>query len=807
MRLPVKAGLLMCVSLFLISACGGGGGGSDDDNNNNNQQQDTAVTAPTNVAATGFEESINISWNPVTGIENYRVYYKTTSGVSSSDPYFTAVGTGYNHTGLTEGDTYFYAVSAVNNSDISEISSEVSATADGIPVPPQASAKVMVKGGNTQAIVSWADATGASSYNIYYKLGSGVSSSDTAVEAVTSPHTVSGLSNGNLYSFMVQSVNDDGASESEEVTTISDVRMDITHHAPRLSSAASDGSQMVLVGTGGALYTSALDGSNKTAQDSGTHYDLYSVTYGANQFVATGAAGVILTSSNGTSWQQSFSPTGGAMDKIIFANNQFYAIGQTAVLISSDGDSWTVSDQTTAMCNTDVENDNYLQHIAFGNDKLVVTATTGCMKVSTDDGASWAANSASSSETEEFLGLTHDGTSFVALSRENGPVIELHTSTDGVSWSQATISDLTSPTGLEFAEGVFVTSHSDGDGLKYFSSSDGISWTEGSYSNTPTITFHSMRYTGTDFIAVGDDLEVVISSDGLSWSNTSSDVISAQFIKVLHDGSQYLAISSEGGVYTSSDLAQWTLQTSFALSNGRITDVEVVGNVLTLAGYSGFFGNSSNAVVMSHSTVAPADYSTNWAAADVSNSGGINALAYDGTHFLAATRATIAYNGNSPWDNIENQPAFLSYVDIESDGTNIIALAGSTVYHHTVANYTDWLNVSTPSMPGTYTSLYEFEGGFYAFGTSSIASSDDGSSWSEINSAPLSSSVLTHDGNKFISTTGNSLVTTSDFVTETARGGRDAQFHGEIQIHDVFWDGSQLIMVGSDGFVATHPGY
>ncbi|MEH6346971.1 MAG: fibronectin type III domain-containing protein [Bermanella sp.] len=805
MRTSFRSGLLVCLSLFLITACGGGGGSDDD--NNGDQQQDTAVTAPTNVSATGFEEGINISWSPVTGIGNYRVYYKASAGVTSSDPYFPAVGTGYNHTGLAEGDAYFYAVSAVNNSDVSELSSEVSASADGIPVPPQVTAKVMVKGGDTQAIISWEDAEGATSYNVYYKLGAGVNSSDTAVEAVTSPHTVEGLSNGSLYSFMVQSVNEDGAGESSEVTTISDVRMTITHHAPRLTSAASDGSQLVLVGSGGALYTSALDGSAKTAQDSGTEYDLYSVAYGANTFVATGATGVILTSSNGTSWQQSFSPTGGAMDKVIFANNQFYAIGQTAVLISSDGEGWTISDQTSAMCNSEVENDNYLQYIAFADDKLVVTATTGCMKVSTDNGVSWAANSSRSSDTEEFLGLTHNGSAFVALSRENGPVIELHTSSDGVSWSQATITDLTSPIGLEFAEGVFVTSHSDGDGLKYFSSSDGISWSEGSYSEAPTTTFQFIHHTGSDFISVGDNLELVISSDGLSWNNTSSEVISAEFIKVLHDGSQYLAISSAGGVYTSNDLAQWTLQISLALSSGGVTDVERVGNVLTLAGYSGFFGNSSNAVVMSHSTVAPVDYSTGWTSADVSNSGGINALAYDGIHFLAATRATIAYNGESPWENIENQPAFLSYTDIESDGTNIIALAGSTIYHHTVANYTDWLNVSTPSLPGTYSSLYEFEDNFYAFGGTSIASSTDGSSWSELNSAPISSSVLSHDGDKFISAAGNRLVSTVDFVTETLRGGRDAEFNGEIQIHDVFWDGSQLIMVGRDGFVATHPGY
>ena len=788
------------LSLFLISACGGGGGGDDD--NSGGQTQPTPLSAPTNVVATGSQESINISWSPVTGIENYRIYYKTSPGVATTDPYFTGVGTGYNHTGLTEGDTFYYAVTAIDNSDESDLSSEVNATAQGIPVPPQASAKVTVKGGDAQAVLHWQDATGASSYNIYYKAGTGATSSDTALESVSSPHTISGLTNGTLYSFIVQSVNDDGAASSEEVTTISDVRMTIKHHAPRLTGAATDGTAYVLVGQGGAIYTAALDGSAKVMQSSGTQVDLYSVAYGAGIYVATGASGILLTSSNGAAWQQHFSPTGGALDKVIFANNQFYAIGQTAVLLSSDGLSWTLSDHTTAMCNNDVENDNYLQHISYADSKLVVTATTGCMKTSTDNGTTWVANSASSSDTEEFLGLTHNGTSFVAISRDNGPVIELHTSTNGTSWSQTTITDLTSPTGLDFAEGVFVTSQSDGDGLHYLSSSDGISWSEGTYTNTPTTTFQFIDYSGSDFITVGDNLEVVLSSDGMSWNNTSSGVIATQFIKVLHDGSQYLAVSGEGGVYTSDDLSQWTLQTSFALSNGRITDVELVGNVLTVAGYSGFSGNSSSAVVKSHSIQAPTDYSTNWATADVSNSGGINAIAFDGTHYLAATRATLAYNGNSPWDNVENQPAFIPYIDIESDGTNIIALSGGTTYHHTVANYTDWANAS--SVAQAYTSLYEFEGTFYGFSASTIGSSADGLSWGELNASPLAGSVVTHDGSQFISMGGSGLVTTVDFVSETLRGTASL---GETQIHAIFWDGSQLVIVGDNGLVATHPGY
>ena len=77
-----------------------------------------------------------MSWNASSGATSYNVKRSTVSG----GPYTTVgspTGTTFTNTGLTNGTTYFYVVSAVNVSGQSGNSAQVSATPQGVaPAPP-----------------------------------------------------------------------------------------------------------------------------------------------------------------------------------------------------------------------------------------------------------------------------------------------------------------------------------------------------------------------------------------------------------------------------------------------------------------------------------------------------------------------------------------------------------------------------------------------------------------------------------------------------------------------------------------------
>ncbi len=96
----------------------------------------TAPTAPTLNSATAGNASVTLNWSVPTSdggsaITGYRVYRSNTSG---AETLLTTLGpaTSFTDTGLTNGSTYYYKVSAVNSVGESGLSSERSA----IPAQP-----------------------------------------------------------------------------------------------------------------------------------------------------------------------------------------------------------------------------------------------------------------------------------------------------------------------------------------------------------------------------------------------------------------------------------------------------------------------------------------------------------------------------------------------------------------------------------------------------------------------------------------------------------------------------------------------
>jgi hypothetical protein len=84
--------------------------------------------APTGLTATASSTQVSLTWNTVSGATSYNVKRSTTSGGPYTTIQSNVTTTSFTNTGLTNGTTYYYVVSAVNTAGQSPNSTQVSAT-------------------------------------------------------------------------------------------------------------------------------------------------------------------------------------------------------------------------------------------------------------------------------------------------------------------------------------------------------------------------------------------------------------------------------------------------------------------------------------------------------------------------------------------------------------------------------------------------------------------------------------------------------------------------------------------------------
>ncbi|MFQ5456716.1 MAG: Ig-like domain-containing protein, partial [Nitrospirota bacterium] len=88
----------------------------------------TPPSKPTNLKAIPGDKQLMISWDPVIGADSYNIYWDTKTGVTK-DNYkgkISNITNPYIHTGLINGTTYYYMVTAVNDNGEGTESDEIS---------------------------------------------------------------------------------------------------------------------------------------------------------------------------------------------------------------------------------------------------------------------------------------------------------------------------------------------------------------------------------------------------------------------------------------------------------------------------------------------------------------------------------------------------------------------------------------------------------------------------------------------------------------------------------------------------------
>ena len=277
----------------------------------------SAPAAPTNLAATAGNQQVSLAWTPSGGAASYNVKRGTTSG----GPYTTLAsptGATYTDTGVSNGTTYYYVVTAVNangeSADSNQASATPSATPSG-PAVPSAPANLTATGGNQQVSLFWTASSNATSYNVKRSTVSG-GPYTTVASPTTASYSDTTVSNGTTYYYVVTAVNTAGESANSNQASATPSAAPAAP-APPTNLAASGGNQQVSLtwtGSNGATSYNVKRGTTSggpyttVASPAGTSYTDSSLTNGTTYFYV--ATAVDSTGESSNSNQASATPMG-----------------------------------------------------------------------------------------------------------------------------------------------------------------------------------------------------------------------------------------------------------------------------------------------------------------------------------------------------------------------------------------------------------------------------------------------------------------------------------------------------------------
>jgi hypothetical protein len=295
---------------------------------------------------------------------------------------------------------------------------------------------------------------------------------------------------------------------------------------------------------------------------------LTSVVFGADRFVAAGAAGAIVVSTNGTSWTATSNGTSEEPLGLRFLNNRFFVwTAGGSILSSANGFDWDPGALPTT---------NTIRRVDYANGRYVAVGDHGVILTSTD-GMNWSLQNSSTSANLSIL--DHAGDRFVAAG-ENGVLL---TSADGGNWS-AVVTGNNNVIRLAASGGGRLVMFYEKNG--FISTTDGLHWNFGD-SHARRL-MNKLTYANGTFAAVGRFGQIATSRNGTNWIvgvvPTTNDLSGIAF----GDG-KWVVIGNRGSIFWSTNLVSWKSSNSrvalpladVAFANHTFVTVAPFGIVLT----------------------------------------------------------------------------------------------------------------------------------------------------------------------------------------------------------------------------------
>jgi hypothetical protein len=261
-----------------------------------------------------------------------------------------------------------------------------------------------------------------------------------------------------------------------------------------LTSVTWLGTRFVAVGAMGTILTSS-DGLAWTPRMSGVTSGLNGLAWSGRQIVVVGTGGAVLTSPNGINWEVESSGTTKSLFAVAWSESLFVAAGADGcILTSPDGSSWRLRNSPT---------DHWLFGATSFGGLVTVCGHWGTILTSTN-GALWRAPI--SGTEEHLLGITATQEQLVVV----GYFGTILTSSDGNTWISRPIEAINHLGGVTrgvIPVGIRIVAV--GAGGAILTSLNGIHWT--ARSSPTTVDLNDVAWSGSLFVAVGENGIIITS--------------------------------------------------------------------------------------------------------------------------------------------------------------------------------------------------------------------------------------------------------------------------------------------------------
>jgi hypothetical protein len=465
------------------------------------------------------------------------------------------------------------------------------------------------------------------------------------------------------------------------------------------------------------------------------------------------------------------------------------------VLMSTDGYTWSHPAYTGSPPSGD---------IVFGNNLFVAVGTFSTIATS-PNGIAWTQR-LSCSCFEDFLSVAWSGSAFVAV---GDPGI-VRRSSDGITWTIPTTPPVLGTGALSKLRSVaasgttFVAVGMNSTTLKgaiFYSVDGGVTWTAATVTPVSDFEFERVAWDGTRFLAmsfgtVGNG-GTWTSTDGITWSHVTA-TLTAQLTPTPGGATPYIGTNGVGNMKTSSDAATWTDRYNFV--HHSITDIlwmQDRGEYLVTASASdsrGFIATSTDAVT--------------WQARYTSDRR--TGVVWDGTRFVSIDNKGRVYTSSDgvTWSSDKIIPGGglqHTYFDIAWSGARYVVVGTTQIASSTDgSNWSQVLGITNRDFMAATWNGTEFAAITL---NGEIFRSTSGTSWPAIGTTVSTGGSLNDLAwaggslNRYVAVGSGGNVYYSD--NGTAWTGVSSNTTSSLR--SVIWTGSQFVAVGDSGAVVTSP--
>ncbi len=300
--------------------------------------------------------------------------------------------------------------------------------------------------------------------------------------------------------------------------------------------------------------------------------------------VASGDAGMVLTSNDGTTW----------VTHSIAHEGQIWGLATngTAVVACTDQGSIYLSNDSGVTWQKTLATGSAFWAVTYGGGTFVAVGNNGNTATSSD-GQHWTVNS-SPTGGNSFYDVLYTGSVYLAVGQLQGTAV-IASSNDGVTWNTNFTASSSGYSFLGVAQGggKFVAV---GDANHEAVSTNGTAWTAGTLLASGTTTFSGVGYFNGKFVAAGNAGTIANSSDGGSGAWTSGNSgDSADTLNTVGVGSTAVYVATQAGlILQSTDGSTFTRaldpQTVGPLGTGALLSIRALGSELYAVGGSSTLG-------------------------------------------------------------------------------------------------------------------------------------------------------------------------------------------------------------------------